>query len=82
MSDKKTNTRELEHWLAAHVGDLVDIPTKDVDVQARFDRYGIDSAAAVGVTLDLESHLGRDFSPTLLYEHPTIERLAAHLTQG
>ena len=34
---------------------------------------------AVGLAGELEDWLGRPLSPTLVYEHPTIEALARHL---
>jgi acyl carrier protein len=80
--EKRPNTLALESWLAALVADLMGIPVETIDVRARFDRYGVDSAAAVSLTDELERHLERELEPTLLYEHPTIENLAAHLTEG
>jgi myxalamid-type polyketide synthase MxaB len=44
-----------------------------------FDRYGLDSLAAVTLSGDLEQYLNRSLSPTLVYEHATIEELAAFL---
>ena len=45
-----------------------------------FDRYGLDSSAAVGMTGDLEDWLGKEVEPILLYDYPTIETLARHLS--
>ena len=44
-----------------------------------FAGFGLGSLQAVGLAGDLEDWLGRPLSPTLVYEHPTIEALARHL---
>ena len=41
--------------------------------------FGLDSAAAVGITGELEQWLGRRLSPTLVYSYPTIATLAHHI---
>jgi acyl carrier protein len=73
---------QIERWLVELVSSLVGVSPGDIDVNARFDRYGIDSAAAISVTAELEGHLGRELDPTLLYDHPTFHALALHLAGG
>jgi acyl carrier protein len=70
---------DLERWLTALVGDLLEMPPDQIDVTARLDRYGLDSAAALSVVDSLERHLGRELDPTLLYDFPTIRTLVGHL---
>jgi acyl carrier protein len=69
----------LERWLAELIASIVEIPLNEIDVEARFDRYGIDSAAAIGLAEELELRLGRPIESTVLYDHPTIRSLAAFL---
>jgi acyl carrier protein len=76
----KKTAADVERWLARLVGELVGVPAETIDVGARFDRYGLDSAAAISVTVELEKYLGRELEPTLVYEYPTIAKLARHLT--
>jgi acyl carrier protein len=71
----------LERWLAALVASAVDLQPDAIDVEARFDRYGIDSAAAIGLTEELEQRLGVPLDPTLLYDYPTIRSLSGFLTR-
>jgi acyl carrier protein len=71
--------RELEQWLVDLVAELMDLPRQSVNVSQRFDRFGLDSAAAVSVVVALEEQLGRELAPTLLYDFPTIETLSKHL---
>jgi acyl carrier protein len=72
---------EIQAWLVAHLAGVLEVDPGQIDVTAQFDSYGLDSAAAIGLTGDLESWLGYDLDPTLLYDYPTIEAVAAHLAQ-
>jgi acyl carrier protein len=73
------NHSDLEHLLADLVGSIVEIAPDKIDRDARFDRYGIDSAAAISLAEELEQRLGRPLESTLLYDYPTIRTLAAFL---
>lgn len=70
---------ELQTWMVTYVAHLLDIHPDLVDTTLPFDRYGLDSSAAVGMTGDLEDWLGIELDPTLLYDYPTIAALAQHL---
>jgi len=72
----------LERWLAELVASAVDLEPGAIDVDARFDRYGLDSAAAIGLTDELEQGLGVALEPTLLYDYPTIRSLSGFLTRA
>ncbi|HEY0991606.1 MAG TPA: acyl carrier protein [Kofleriaceae bacterium] len=71
----------LERWIAELVASAVDLEPGAIDVEARFDRYGIDSAVAIGLTDELEQGLGVPLNPTLLYDYPTIRKLSGFLTR-
>ena len=51
-----------------------------IDPQAPFASYGLGSRDAVVLSGDLEEWLGQPLSPTVFYEHPTVEALVAHLS--
>ncbi|ABE47183.1 acyl carrier protein [Polaromonas sp. JS666] len=70
---------EIQDWLVRHIGDLLSLPVDKVPVDAPFDRYGLDSAAAVGMIGDLGDWLGKTLEPTLPYDYPTAQQLADHL---
>ena len=72
---------EIQAWIASYLADLLEIDSDEVNVTIPFDRYGLDSSAAVGMTGDLEDWLGRKIDPTILYDYPTIEALAQHLSE-
>ncbi|MEV6960322.1 SDR family NAD(P)-dependent oxidoreductase [Streptomyces sp. NPDC051207] len=51
-----------------------------VDTAVTFDHYGMDSLSAIQLVRSLEPEFGR-LPKVLLYEHPTIDSLAAHLAE-
>lgn len=72
---------KIQDWIAAYLAELLEVEPYEVDVSVPFDRYGLDSSAAVGLTGDLEDWLGQKLDPTLLYDYPTVEALARHLAE-
>jgi len=80
----KTSPRqsEIEIWLGALLSEVLEMPQAQIDPTVRFDRYGLDSAAAISVTEELGSYLERELEATLLYDFPTIRSLAQHLSSG
>ncbi len=72
---------KIQAWLVSHLAEQLEINSNEIDVTIPFERYGLDSSAAVSLTGDLEEWLGCDLDPTLLYDYPTIEGLARHLAE-
>lgn len=72
---------EIQAWIASYLAELLEIDPEEVNVSIPFDRYGLDSSVAVGMTGDLEDWLGRKLDPTLVYDYPTIESLSQHLAE-
>ncbi|MEP7121036.1 MAG: SDR family NAD(P)-dependent oxidoreductase [Byssovorax sp.] len=70
----------LQAWLITHVATLRDVDPRSVDPRERFSDHGLDSLGAIRLVTALAQHLGRSLSPTLLWDHSTIEALAAHLS--
>jgi acyl carrier protein len=70
---------EIQHWLVVRLAKLLGVEEREIDVTRSFDRLGLDSATAVGITLDLEDWLGGTVDPDALYDHATIEKLAVYL---
>lgn len=80
LAVKQPTAAEIQDWIVAYLADLLEIEPDEVDVTISFDRYGLDSSAAVGMTGDLETWLGRDLDPTLLYDYPTVEAMVRHIS--
>ncbi len=72
--------KEIETWIVSYIANLLEVDSEDIDITIPFDRYGLDSSAAVGMTGDLEDWLGCEIDPTLVYDYPTIEALVEHLS--
>jgi acyl transferase domain-containing protein/acyl-CoA synthetase (AMP-forming)/AMP-acid ligase II/acyl carrier protein len=70
---------EIQAWLVRRTAEILGIEPSQVDVQQPFTRYGLDSAAVVGIAGELESWLEIQLSPALVYEYPTIAALSDQL---
>jgi acyl carrier protein len=73
---------EIQDWIVSYLADLLEVDPEEIDVSVPFDRYNLDSSAAIGMTGDLEDWLEVQLDPTLLYDYPTIELLAKHLSSS
>jgi acyl carrier protein len=72
---------ELHAWIVDYLAQLLDLPRTQIDPAQPFDVYGLDSSGAVGMSGDLEDLLGVPFDAALVYDHPTVEALVAHLVE-
>ena len=66
-------------WLAAKLAAPLGMQPAEVDLKRPLASFGIGSLQAVRLAADLEEWLGRKLSPTLAYDHPTIDALARFL---
>ncbi len=64
--------------VAAELGQRRD----ELDDEASLLALGLDSLAAVDLVRKLELQLGRELPATLLFEHPSVAQLAAHLASS
>jgi acyl carrier protein len=72
-------TAAVETWVAGEVGGVLGYAAAGLDPDAQLGDLGLDSLMAVELRIRLESGLGCTLSSTLLFNYPTIRRLAAHL---
>ncbi|MEM9905985.1 MAG: acyl carrier protein [Cyanobacteria bacterium P01_D01_bin.44] len=73
-------SEDIQDWIVDYLADLLEVSPEEVDPAISFDRYGLDSSAAIGLTGDLEDWLGQEIEPTLLYDYPTVAALAQYLS--
>jgi acyl carrier protein len=78
--DGPLTDEKLRTWLIAELARLVKIDPADVDTAKPFQAYGLDSRTAVQVSGALEKVVERRLSPGILFDHETIDALAAHLS--
>ncbi|KWF10189.1 beta-ketoacyl synthase [Burkholderia ubonensis] len=73
-------TQALVQWFVEHVARLSGIAPGDLDPNAPFSAYGLDSKDAIMLTGELQDWLGQPVSPTVVYDFPSISLLARHLS--
>ncbi|WP_050433175.1 type I polyketide synthase [Chondromyces crocatus] len=66
--------------MVRRLSELRGLDVSAIDVRVPFSRYGLESIGAAKLVDDLSAALGRRLSPTLTWEHPSIEALARHLS--
>jgi acyl carrier protein len=66
-------------WIVDYVADALALEPNEIDVDMAFDRFGLDSVTAVGMTGALDEWLGRRIDPNVIYQYPTMTKLADHL---
>lgn len=71
----------IQTWLVTHLAEKLEIAPESINVKYPFDRYGLDSFAAVNLVGELEEWLACELSPTLPYEYPTVEGLTRYLAE-
>jgi acyl carrier protein len=69
----------IEDWLIGYVSRLTKLAPERIDVREPLVSYGLGSMDAVRLSGDLEIELKVKLEPTLLYDHPTIESIAAYI---
>ncbi len=81
-SGARPTAAQIQDWLIDYLADEMQTPPETIDVYAPFETFAIDSAAAVGMTGDLEEWLGCRVDPILAYDYPTIDAMAKHLAEA
>jgi len=73
--DRRELERRLVAWLAPRLG----VNPAELSTTEPLARYGLDSRAAVDLSGELESWLGRRIPSTVAYAHPSVSALAEYL---
>jgi acyl carrier protein len=71
------NPHEIVSWCQNYIAELLGVAANKIDPDAEIADFGLDSAAAVAMVLDLETKLGQELDPAILFEHGTLRKLAA-----
>jgi phthiocerol/phenolphthiocerol synthesis type-I polyketide synthase C len=71
----------IQAWLTDYVSRLIKTEPQTIDVHEPLENFGLSSIDAVSLSGDLESWLGIQLSPMLVYVYPTIEALALYLAE-
>ena len=70
---------EIQEWLRDQVAKRLQCEPAQIDMRQPLAIYGLTSRDAVELSADLEIRFKRTLLPTLLYDYPTIDRLASFL---
>ncbi len=78
--EHKKSREEIEEWLVEKIMAITKQELDDIDVTMQFTHYGINSVDATTLSGDLEDWLGYELPASIVYQYPTIEALALHLS--
>ncbi len=73
------NTEDMTSWIIAYLSKLFEIPPGDIDLNTPFERFGMDSTAAAGLSGDLGQWLGTPLETSLIFDYPTVNALVEYL---
>lgn len=71
----------IGRWLQERLGELLGVDPETINVQTPFNEYGLASVDAVGLAGELAEMVDRPLAPTIIYDYPTIARLARYLAE-
>ncbi|MFC0101146.1 acyl carrier protein [Micromonospora marina] len=66
-------------WLTERIAVYLDLEAADIGADASLASFGIDSVYLAAIIGDIEEHYGLRIESSAVWEHPTIDGLAAHL---
>lgn len=68
-------------WLIERVAFYVEREPSDIDPTKHLAMYGMDSLYALGLAGDVEDEYGIDLDAAVVWDHPTIEAIAAYVAK-
>ena len=81
-SSDSSAARRFERELTVELAKWLGVAPSQLDPRAPLSRYRVDSMAAARISGELSERFGRPLPVTLLYDYPTINSLAAFLSQS
>jgi len=79
---KQLAPAEVLTWLTLKFADWLEVPVDELDPQRPISSYGLDSISAVTLSVQLEEELDIELDTAVLWERPTLDSLAEHLTES
>ena len=70
---------EIANWLKLYLAKILDLVPDEIDENLAFDRHGLDSSAAVGMSGDLGNWLGSEVDASVAFDHPSVAKMARAL---
>jgi acyl carrier protein len=77
----RVDTVDVENWIVGRIAELINVDPDAVSRNVQFDTYGIDSAKAIALIVDLEEWLQLDdeLPLELLFEAESIQDAAENI---
>lgn len=75
------NKAAIIDFLISKISPQIHIDKEAIDLNVPLAAYGIDSVYAISLCADLEDWLGIPVEPTIAWDYPSIEKMAAFLSQ-
>ena len=73
--------REIQDWFLPKLANALGLPIEEIELDASFAEYGLDSSVALGLTGELSDWLQAPLEATTLWDYPNIKTLAASLAR-
>ncbi|WP_309842929.1 MULTISPECIES: polyketide synthase [unclassified Caballeronia] len=75
----QANSEKMEHFLIRRIADISRLSPESIRVDRPFSEYGLGSLDSTRIAEELAVHFKIAVSPAMFYDHPDVQRLAAHL---
>ena len=79
--EKQLDEPAVLSWLTLKFADWLEMAPAELDPQQPISSYGLDSISAVTLSVQLEEELGVELDTAVLWDRPTLNSLAEHLTE-
>ena len=74
-------TDAISAWLVDRIASEMNVEPETISLDETFSNLGLDSLKTLVITAKLGEFLGaEELNPALLWDYPTIQKLAEHLT--
>jgi acyl transferase domain-containing protein/acyl-CoA synthetase (AMP-forming)/AMP-acid ligase II/acyl carrier protein len=75
----KRSQQEISDFLVEKIAKSYEVNIDSIDINEPLVDYGLDSLEAVNISNDLAKFIGKKVPATLVYDFPTISKIAGHL---
>jgi acyl carrier protein len=72
--------RPILRWLTAQLASYLEVPAATISPMVPLAEMGVDSVHAVSLVGDVEAHFDIDVEPTLIFDYPTLVRIAEFIS--
>jgi acyl carrier protein len=80
-SGKRPNADAITTWMVSRLAKELELAEDEISLDTPFTSLGLSSRQAVALTGELEEFLGvAEIDPSLLWDYPTIAKVAQHLS--